>query len=146
VSGDGQNWARFDPGYQIGVEPVFAALRGAAPTISEVGIAIDLPEPQQFQDKPVALVTGVKAPRPNPFNPRTTISFSVATTTDVELKVYDVRGRFVKTLVSGTRSAGEYDEVWNGTDKSGRQVASGVYYAKFEAGSVSQTHRMVLVR
>jgi hypothetical protein len=146
VSGDGQTWSRFDRGYEIGVQPVVAALRGVAPTIGEVGIAIDLPEAQMAQDKLPVLVTGVKAPHPNPFNPRTTISFSVAATTDVELKVYDVRGRFVKTLVSGTRSAGEYHEVWNGTDHGGRQVASGVYYAKFEAGPVSQTHRMVLVR
>ena len=72
--------------------------------------------------------------------------FSLALPTSVELKVYDLRGRLVATLVDEARAPGDYVEVWGGTDASGRAVASGTYFARFAAGGVVQTQRMVLLR
>lgn len=91
-------------------------------------------------------MTGLHAPSPNPFNPRTTLAFDLASPTEVSLKVYDLRGRLVKTIVAGRRVAGTHEVVWDGADDRGRRVASGVYFAHFEAGAAVQTHRLVLLK
>lgn len=67
---------------------------------------------------------------PNPFNPRTTVSFSLASPADIDLAIYDVRGRQIATLDSGRRAAGDYDAVWKGLRTDGSPAASGVYFAR----------------
>ena len=145
LSADALNWARFDSSYALGVEPVYSMLRGVPRTIADLGVLIDLPE-QTTQEPEVALETGMLRPHPNPFNPRVQLAYSLAAPSSVRLVVYDVRGRLVKTMVSGAQSAGEHSVMWDGVDEQGRQVASGVYFARFEAGAVVQTQRMVLLR
>jgi len=84
---------------------------------------------------------------PNPFNPQTTIEFELKERTAVDLRVFDLSGRLVKGLIVGeSRSLGRHEVVWNGRDDAGRQVASGTYFYRFEAGSFSETKRMVLVK
>jgi len=83
---------------------------------------------------------------PNPFNPRTIISFDLKKEADVSLAVYDVSGRLVRVLVSGRLQAQRYQAVWDGTDAHGRPVASGVYFYCLTAGTFSQTRKMVLLR
>ena len=85
---------------------------------------------------------------PNPFNPSTTISYSVPEGNQkyVSLKVYDLRGRLVLTLVEGMIGAGTYTVYWDGTDGSGRQVASGVYLYRMKAGDLVQTRKMVILK
>ncbi|MGD8412943.1 MAG: GEVED domain-containing protein, partial [Candidatus Latescibacterota bacterium] len=83
---------------------------------------------------------------PNPFNPQTTLSFSLPTASHVKLAVYDVSGRLVKTLVDENRTPGVHHVVWDGRDAKQRQVASGVYFYSIEAGSFTETKRMVLVK
>ncbi|RKZ06028.1 hypothetical protein DRQ32_11680 [bacterium] len=83
---------------------------------------------------------------PNPFNPRVTLSYSLSTASTVELRVYDVRGRVVKTLISGRQTAGDHSTTWSGKDDAGRAVASGVYFARFEGDGVIQSQRMVLLK
>ena len=85
---------------------------------------------------------------PNPFNPSTAISYSVPEghTVFVTLKVYDLRGRLVQTLVNELREAGNYSVFWDGTDISGRKVASGVYFYRLQAGEFTRTRKMVLLK
>ena len=85
---------------------------------------------------------------PNPFNPSTTISYSIAegTASHVSLKVYDLRGRLVTTLVDEVSEAGNYTVNWDGRNKIGRQVASGVYFYRLGAGDFIQTRKMVLLK
>jgi len=76
----------------------------------------------------------LRAATPNPFNPRTTISFDVpASGGDVRLELYDARGRLVRRLVAGHREAGRQEAVWNGRDDAGRRLPSGVYFARLRA-------------
>ena len=84
--------------------------------------------------------------QPNPFNPSTVIRFDVAVAGPVELAVFDVAGRRVRTLVHDSREAGSYRVSWNGRDEAGRPVASGVYLYELRAGSEKQTRRMTLVK
>ena len=84
---------------------------------------------------------------PNPFNPKTTIRFDLASSLRVTLAVYDLSGGLVKTLVSGEHLAeGLHTVVWNGTSQDGRQVSAGVYFYRLEAGKFNETKRMVLLK
>ena len=83
---------------------------------------------------------------PNPFNPSTRITFGLKEPAAVSLRIYDAAGRLVRVLVEGTRPAGIYSELWDGMDNGRRAVASGLYFYRLDAGSFSQTRKMVLLR
>ncbi|MFC1514109.1 FlgD immunoglobulin-like domain containing protein, partial [candidate division KSB1 bacterium] len=83
---------------------------------------------------------------PNPFNPETTISFSLEIPADVNLSIYSVTGSLVKTLVSGHLSAHTYSYIWSGTNNIGLPVSSGVYYYKLHAGNTMIVKRMMLLK
>jgi hypothetical protein len=78
---------------------------------------------------------------PNPFNSTTEISFSLLRTGNVTLKVYDVLGRELRTLVDGRLMAGEHQVMWDATG-----LPSGVYLCPLEAGGMAQTRKMVLLK
>jgi flagellar hook assembly protein FlgD len=84
--------------------------------------------------------------RPNPFNPSTTISFTLPQPGRASLAVYDITGRKVRTLVSWNLRAGEHSVVWDGRHERGETVSSGVYIAQLRAGKTSANRRMVLVK
>lgn len=84
---------------------------------------------------------------PNPFNPVTSISFELpAGGADVRLRVYDVSGRQIRTLVDGHRPSGLSSVTWNGENDRGQRVASGTYYYKLETPSFTDVKRMVLIK
>lgn len=84
---------------------------------------------------------------PNPFNPSTTIAMSVETAQSVQVAVFDARGRLVRQLHNGLLALGRHEMVWDGSDKSGRQVASGVYFAQVRgADGAMQSQRMMMVK
>ena len=70
--------------------------------------------------------------RPNPFNPTTTIAYSLAGRSHVTIRVYDVAGRVVRALVDGEAEPGEHKAVWDGTTDAGQRAASGVYFVRME--------------
>jgi len=84
---------------------------------------------------------------PNPFNPSTTITYTVpeGSTVRVKLEVYNLRGARVRLLVDEERSPGTYHVFWDGTDDSGAAVGSGVYFYRMRAGDFVQTRKMVLL-
>jgi len=83
---------------------------------------------------------------PNPFNPVTSLRFSIPEACEVLLAIYDVNGRLVRTLVDGNREAGMHEVAWDARDDAGRAVASGVYVYRLTAGADVAVRRMVLVR
>jgi len=83
---------------------------------------------------------------PNPFNPETTIRYELASREHVSLRVYDVSGAVVRTLVNGDKPAGSYSLTWNGRDDNGNAVSSGVYFYRITAGSFSDVRKMTLVK
>jgi hypothetical protein len=85
--------------------------------------------------------------RPNPFNPTTTIEFSLKERANVQLKIYNVAGQLVRTLVNEARTPGEvHTATWDGRNDAGQSVSSGVYFYKLVAGSFVQTKKMVLLK
>jgi hypothetical protein len=83
---------------------------------------------------------------PNPFNPSTVIDYELSEALDVNLTVYDASGRQVRSLVRDRKPAGPNSVRWDGKDDSGRGVATGVYFYRLQAGGVSQTRKMVLLK
>ncbi len=88
----------------------------------------------------------LNAPTPNPFNPQTTLSFSLAQPGPVRLTVHDLSGRVVATLIDGSREAGDHRAVWRGRDDTGAAVASGVYFARLEAAGRADMRKMVMLK
>jgi len=83
---------------------------------------------------------------PNPFNPATTIQYSLPERSQVRIEVFNLLGQKVQTLVDTEMSAGSYTVSWDGTDGSGKPVATGVYLYRFQAGEHIQTKKMLLLK
>ncbi len=83
---------------------------------------------------------------PNPFNPTTTIGYTVPTRDLVTLEIYDVAGRLVTTLVNESADAGRHTATWNGRSANGNPVGSGVYFYRLTVGKQSMTKKMVLLK
>ncbi len=98
------------------------------------------------EDEAGALVTRLYQNRPNPFNPRTVVKFSLAEDGPARLVIYDVNGRRVRTLVDKGLRAGTHEVVWDGSDDAGRLVASGVYWSQLEAGAYVSNKKMVALK
>jgi hypothetical protein len=84
--------------------------------------------------------------RPNPFNPLTTIRFSLPERALVRILVHDAAGRLVNELLPGACPPGEHEVVWDGTNSSGEAVGSGVYFYTVEAGEERASGKMVLLK
>jgi hypothetical protein len=123
--------------YQIVEEPVQAL--HVVETYSE----------RQLEPTPVpdaAALTALTGVHPNPFNPRTTITFTLAAPQQVELAVFGLDGRRVASLVAGPRAAGVHQVEWRGGDDRGNVVPSGVYVCRLQAGAVVQARRVTLLK
>ncbi len=83
---------------------------------------------------------------PNPFNLSTIIRYEVSKSCKVKLKIYNILGQLVKTLVNEEKLPGEYKVIWNGKNKNGRYVPSGVYIYRLEAGRYIGFKKMVLMK
>ena len=83
---------------------------------------------------------------PNPFNPSTTIEFSVPTNGPASIAVYDIQGRKVATVLREAMAAGVYRVRWNGKSDDGRELSSGVYFARLEAAGGRDTARLTMLK
>jgi peptidase C25-like protein/flagellar hook capping protein FlgD len=83
---------------------------------------------------------------PNPFNPITTISFSLPESAQVEMEIYNVKGQLVRILAQDEYSAGAHEIIWNGKDEAGKSVTSGIYYYRLNAAGTVQTRKCVLLK
>jgi hypothetical protein len=84
--------------------------------------------------------------RPNPFNPDTDVLYSIGDRSRVSLKVYNVRGQVVRTLVDRVMEAGRHTVHWDGTNDRGELVASGIYFCKMKANEFGATRKMILLK
>jgi hypothetical protein len=92
------------------------------------------------------LHTALYQNRPNPFNPATTIRFDLARDGHVELRIYNVSGRLVRTLVDRPMERKRHQVVWDGMDNTGVPVSSGIYFYRLETGDFRDTRKMVVLR
>ena len=83
---------------------------------------------------------------PNPFNPETTIEFSLKESGYVILEIYDVKGHKLQTLINEIREAGYHSVIWNGKDNSGKPVASGIYFYRMRTDKYQKIRKMILLK
>ena len=97
-------------------------------------------------DTPAAPALGDLRGAPNPFNPRTVLSFDLARPARATLAIYDIRGMLVRRLLDQELPAGRHEAVWDGRDDGGRGAASGVYLARLQTGGEVRERKLTLVR
>ena len=102
-------------------------------------------EPSSVDDLPDIKFTTTNYP--NPFNPSTTIKYSLPRAGHLQLSIYNVRGQLVKTLINGHRPAGaDQTIIWDGTNNQGSAAASGVYFYEARTGGEVKIGKMVLLK
>ncbi len=141
VSTTAGEWSQLSPEYQMAVEAIMNTNKSGDVLV----LGTKDQKPQSGEKPPVPTVAAMRV-SPNPFNPRTTINYSLPKDSNVTLTVYDVRGREVINLVSGYQTAGAYKVSWDGHDGLGTPQPSGVYLAQIHAGPICLTRRMTLVQ
>jgi hypothetical protein len=116
---------------------------GGDPVVVPVLMNVSATGVGELETQPTFAIRGV---HPNPFNPVTTIAFSVPMTSSVRLAIYDVSGRLVRVLLDSEVDSGDRTVVWDGRDDRGRDVGSGVYFCRMEADGFGDTAKMVLMK
>jgi hypothetical protein len=137
VSGDGEFWMPLHEESDFAVMPVLIPL--------EDGMQVKSMDGDPDRDLP-PVTQPYLAASPNPFNPVTEIRFGLTRASDVRLDIYNLRGARVARLVSEPMQAGHHVVPWTGVDGAGRKVASGVYFARLEAGDVTFNQKLMLVK
>ncbi len=109
--------------------------------------SIVISDSTSFEENEIALPVNLSN-HPNPFNPSTTISFSVAQNSDfVNLEIFNIKGQKIKTLVHNEFTKGSHSIIWNGDDESGNNVSSGVYLYKLKVnGKMEAVRKCILLK
>ncbi len=136
ISGNGQDWVGFCGEVGFAVQPVYS--ESSEPEVVLKSGSDDLSGP--------TVVTALFPATPNPFNPSTTLKFSLKNESFVELSIFNIAGQVVGNLISERYPAGQHEVNWTGRDDRGRKVASGVYFAKFSSGDVVNTTKLSLIK
>lgn len=128
-----------------------ATSQDAMTAIQLTGNRVDLFQVTEITDAddntpPLAKTFELRQNAPNPFNPSTVIEYTVPHQTPVTMKIFNILGQKVRTLVSETKSAGSYRVEWNGTDDAGRPVAGGIYLYRLKADDYTKSKKMVLLK
>ncbi len=97
-------------------------------------------------DKNIPSAWYLKQNYPNPFNPSTMIKFGLPTESNVKITIFDIDGRLINTIADAKYAAGEHQATWNGTDASGKLVATGVYIYRLDTDQYNQTKKMLLMK
>ncbi|MBN2245455.1 MAG: T9SS type A sorting domain-containing protein, partial [Candidatus Aminicenantes bacterium] len=97
-------------------------------------------------DETLPGITALGDNYPNPFNPSTTITYSLKEGGQVRIDVYNLRGERLITLVNEVRDAGVYGVEWNGRDEAGRMMPSGIYFYNMKSGKYTSIKKMILMK
>ncbi|MCC7430171.1 right-handed parallel beta-helix repeat-containing protein [bacterium] len=111
-------------------------------TVNLLAVIVNAAENQNL----VPTVFSIEQNFPNPFNPVTNIKFGIPEKTFTRLAVYNILGQLVKIIVNKELTPSYYTFRWNGTDESGKQVSSGIYFYQLKAENFSETKKMLLVK
>jgi hypothetical protein len=122
------------------------ALGAGSIAIKTTGGAAAGEEPLASESAPKATRYALLQNSPNPFNPQTVISYEVAASSQVRIRVFDISGRLVATLVDGFVEEGQHTATWNGRTSTGAQASSGEYFVLMNAGSHRDKRTIVLLK
>jgi flagellar hook assembly protein FlgD len=91
------------------------------------------------------LTTRLIGATPNPVAQSSAVRYDLAARAHVRLRIVDVQGRIVRTLVDGIEEPGEHRAEWNGADQAGRRLPAGIYFGEFEAAGIRATRKLLLL-
>jgi hypothetical protein len=134
------------PGVDVGLGTFYGRAELLADMLKVFGCPVQTSVANGSPVGGASYVTMLMPPAPNPFNPETAVSFSLATKGQVNLAVYDVQGRRVRTLVNDVREAGPHVVRWDGMNDAGQSVASGMYFTRMDAEGFTATQKMTLLK
>lgn len=158
VSQDGLNWLQIgDMGDYDYVEGLGDTLNIRGALRYEFGQFVLMPRsdddidilyqnPNSADDLPAGAKIALAQNHPNPFNPRTKISFALKNAGHATVEVFDTQGRLIKSLFAGDLGEGRHEVIWNGDADGGESVASGLYFYSLKADGESQTRKMLLLK
>ena len=125
------------------MQTIDAAYAGSTFASKQTVVVAPVAVPDETRNSTVAL----RAIEPNPFSAVATIEFEVAREAPVTLRVHDVSGRLVRTLIDGASwPAGRHNATWDGMDENGRPAPAGIYLATIEIGGVRDQRRVARLR
>jgi hypothetical protein len=101
------------------------------------------PKINVFKEEPVPTAYSLLGNYPNPFNPVTTISYTLPYQSDVELVIYDIMGREVKSFNISSQDAGYKNIIWDGTNNNGENVSSGIYLYRLMLKSLENNEEFI---
>ena len=127
-------------GFDLVIGDVLCA-NGRARRIGDVSITLE-----GVKENAPRYVNQLSDNYPNPFNPTTTIEYSIGERSVVNLSIFDVNGRLVRMLVNEAKPAGSHRFVWDGRDGIGSLITSGVYFYRLKTGTFSRTKKLVVLR
>lgn len=116
------------------------------PDLPTLSIPLTLTPAVSNSDNLNPMVTALKGNFPNPFNPTTSIRFSLKDAGRVRVQIYNLKGQLVKNLIDSELKSGNHQLVWDGRDERGSGVASGIYFYRMESGSFNATNKMMLMK
>lgn len=135
----------FDAGSFVTPEGIAEEISGEIVEEISASQVVDVGIPTGIGDDPPRATGGLRV-HPNPFNPRVTVRFALAGPQSVDLDVYDLRGRHVRSLLADERlAAGRHGVTWDGRDDSGQAQASGTYLLRLRAGDRTESRKVLLV-
>ena len=89
---------------------------------------------------------GLEGNHPNPFNPQTSIEYSIPEKGKVMLHIYNLKWQCIRTLVNGIQDPGVYNILWDGRDDQGKETSSGIYFYRLILGQATDTRKMILLK
>jgi photosystem II stability/assembly factor-like uncharacterized protein len=154
LSTDGNSWSAQDRITINDLNSVHLVLQGGNLAAWAVGASgtilkaidqtVEVEAPKQISSIPETFA--LHANFPNPFNPSTAIKYDLSQQVEVQLVIFDLTGRHVRTLVNQTQQAGRYVIIWDGRNEQGEALATGLYIYQLRAGNYMHARRMALVR
>ena len=127
-----------DGGYMVWYDTYVQIYNWKGERVNAASLLVEQPTPKAE--------TAITSVSPNPFNPNTRISFTLPESGNIILSVYDVSGRKVRTLAAGPFPAGEHTVLWEGKNKEGGKVSSGIYFVRLATQSAVCTRKLVLLK
>jgi len=134
VSTDCMDWSPVHYQTYIMLEPLYGNSQ-----ISGNSIAFNAPEIPVY-------ITELLLTAPNPFNPTTTIAFTLSSSQQADVALYDIKGRLVKQLCNNQLTSGRHEFIWDGTDSNASRVSSGIYLVRMKTSDYTKSHSIMLVK
>ncbi len=143
LSVDGEDWVKVGRSYGFAIVPEYVPAESWM--VEKTGRMYEPPEKDQSPGAKT-YETAMQNAAPNPFNPATTIWFTLKEEAKVKMQVFDVRGHKVASLTSETFNAGEHAVSWDGRDTNGKRVSSGAYFVQMKTSGSEFSQRVMLVK